>query len=334
MLTKRLTKIMRRQSVLVGKIMDGTVTDEEKAELEKITKTVEAATGETAIEIGKTSLTTMKLSEFKDHIEALEAEMGEELNPQQVALMRKNIQAVKNQGKTDPEDIVAVEILEDTSSSEASERIKALEQVVADLTAKVEAGFDGRTQTGVVDGKPGEESSQEEGDSESTEKSVAQTLASEGLEALIARFEKVKEKVAGGTLTKEDLEALWENQWDIKSMLDGSMAIMIKIANAKELIEGIVPELKKLSEKNENEETEPEGEEEEESETEKQLPSNCPECNSPLFGKEKCPNCEWVYEAEASEQAAEKSSGSWWAGQDLSDNTDGGTSDYKALKAK
>lgn len=71
---------------------------------------------------------------------------------------------------------------------------------------------------------------------------AVQGLAMEALDALLARYEAVKAKIAGGTITKEEAASLFEGEWDIKRAIEMGAAIIAKadkFAMVGEVVEGL-----------------------------------------------------------------------------------------------
>ena len=224
MLTEKLMETVKRQSELAKKVMDGTATDEEKAELDKINQAIDTATGQST-ETRKTDLVTMKLEEFQNMVEE---KTKSDISPDELALLKRNIESVKKQGKTKADDIVAVEVLVKQS---AEDMIAALENRVVELEAKLEAK---------LAKKPSEPE-------KAADKPTAQALASEAIDSIIEQFGEMKNKITAGTLKQQDVKDMWPS-WQMQELIEGATAVVAKLDEAKKLIKEVMPELKKLSE--------------------------------------------------------------------------------------
>lgn len=312
MLTDKLLQIVARQNELTAKLVAGTLDDQGKTELEGLVKAVQAATGNGQQEVGKkTRPTTMTLAEFQKHVETTSAELQVNPDVAAIALLKRNIESVKAQGKTNPEDIVAVEVLVQETMEEKyarlEERLADAEKKLADKGGDGDGGNgDGDEGDGDGDGD-GDGSGDGEGDGEGDgdgepankqDKPTAQALALEAVETLISRFTALKAKIEGDSLTAEDLEKTWESQYDLRQILDEAVAVMAKFDECKSLIEECLPALKALHKAQDGEgdgdgdaDGEPDGDGDDTGSTVK-----------------------------------------FWGGMDLAPRTDGGQSDYETLK--
>lgn len=142
-----LNKILRRQTELVGKISKGDATEEEKKELKELVTALEALTDSSKVDVGRTKLTTMTLADFKQYAEKETREAG--LDPKRLALLKRNIESVKEQAVTDKDAVVAVEVATEKTDRD---KLNALEGKMDEILDAIKSiNFDGRTRTGVDD---------------------------------------------------------------------------------------------------------------------------------------------------------------------------------------
>ena len=247
MLNQKVLEVVKRQTELAGVVATGKATEAQKTELLAITEKLEQLTGKKTVSVGKTKLTTMTLKEFKAHIEAEQVALQTELDPARLALLKRNIEAVKSQGKTAMDDVVAVELAIESAASDA--RMDAMEEKLDQVLTALK-DFDGRTQTGVGDadgdgddGDDGGKGAAAKGDGK---KPTAEALANEALDAIIKRFQAIKEKIAAGEISTDDLEKMWPG-WEMREMLEGAVAVLAKLEEAKGLVEEVMPALEKAA---------------------------------------------------------------------------------------
>ena len=240
MITKKLEEMVRRHSALTAKMIAGDVTDEERAELKKLTDAIALATKEPEVEVGKTSLAVMTLAEFQAKADEL---MTGEPTAEELALLKRNLAAIKDQGVTDADGNVAVEVLVELT---VEERNKALEDRVAQLEAKLAEGDEAPAAD--ADEEPAaEDEAPAEDETGKAEGGVAQQLAGEAVDALIERFQGLKAKIEAGTLKVDDVREAWQGEWELRELIDGAAAVMGKLDAAKALIEEVAPQLEKLA---------------------------------------------------------------------------------------
>lgn len=178
MITEKLEQLVRRQTALIGKGYES-LTDAERAELDKLNAAIAAATAEPEIAKSATRLTTMTEEEFSTYMtEAMEKEQS----PDGLALLKRNIEAVRSQ-KADGKEIFAVEL---PVAKTAEDKLDEALTRIAELEDKLDKGFDGRTTSGLKNDQDKAGSTDEPnatGDTdvngsqeEPTEKSVRETL--------------------------------------------------------------------------------------------------------------------------------------------------------------
>lgn len=251
-----IAEMIKRQNVLSKGLVDGTLKDDEKKELERLTAAISAMMNGD-VEVGKTQLGTMTLAEFKKHVQTEMSEAG--MDAMRLALLKRNIDSVKKQGKKNDDDIVAVECLVSVDAND--ERLSVMEQKLDELMGLVKgATFDGRSRTGVLDhggdgdggGEGGGEGDGGDGEGDGTnkgDKPTAMALASEALDTIISRFNSLKEKLGTGGITMEDLNKAWPS-WSIREILDVAVSITEKLGHAHALAVEVLPELQKISDGN------------------------------------------------------------------------------------
>ncbi|MGD2044196.1 MAG: hypothetical protein PVJ28_11140 [Acidimicrobiia bacterium] len=228
MLTPKLIEMVHEQNELAQKLVDGTATDAEKDRLSKLTAAIKAATGKA--DGPKTEYKAMKLSEFQAYIEQETAKAATNPDPVSLQLLRKNLAAVKALRDSNPEladdHVITIEV---KSSTDADDRIAALEAQVAELTTKL-------TETPAADEPAGKQDTE-----------TSQKLAMEAIDALIGRYESLKQKIEAGSVTAEDLEKAWEGNWDLQRVIEGAVAVLAKAEALKAVIDAIKPTLEKLA---------------------------------------------------------------------------------------
>jgi|GEM_PF-6330547 len=233
MITEKLLEFVKRQTLLAAKIEAGTATPDERAELVKINHAISAAVNPQKTD-HKTVITTMRVDEFKTHVEAELEALKTAADADRLALLQSNIASVKAQGKTLAEDIVGIQIFTAKSSDD---RIAALEATVTDLSDKLQAA-----------------------ETDKAEKPTAHALAMEAIDTLLARMESIKAKIEGGSLTEDDLESMWDGDWEIRQALRQAVAIMTKAEELHKLLSVVVPAWEVLAKDGEGEAGEAEGE--------------------------------------------------------------------------
>ena len=214
MITEKLLEFVKRQTLLAAKIEAGTATPEERAELIKINKAISAAVNPQKAD-QNIVITTMRVDEFKTHVGAELEALKTAADADRLALLQSNIASVKAQGKTLDEDIVGVQVFTEKSSDD---RIAALEATVTDLSDKLQAAETGKQ-----------------------EKPTAQAMAMEAIETLMSRMEAAKTKIEAGSLTRQDLNDMWDGDWDLREALSQAAAIMTKAEELFKTLSVIVP---------------------------------------------------------------------------------------------
>ncbi|MEN6370224.1 MAG: hypothetical protein ABFD77_11100 [Thermotogota bacterium] len=240
---KKFLEIVKRQTVLASKAASGKATKEELEELSKLNKAVEAATS--APKVAKTKLTTMTLAKYREwHDTTMKQIEAGDSDADLLAVVKRNLAAVKEQAKTKSDDIVAVELpvekTEDEKYTALMDRIAALEEKLSEKDNATEPAG-GKKPDG------GDAPATGEGDkSNKADKPVSQALAMEAVDALLARYTKLKASVDSGSLTKQDLESLWSD-YELKRAIEQAAAIMAKSEKLAEMAEAVLPGLKKLA---------------------------------------------------------------------------------------
>jgi hypothetical protein len=333
MIMTKLQEAMKQQSALTAKLLAGTITDDEKATLTKLTKAIEKSNAPQAAQTIKTSPRIVTLKEFKEQTELL---MAGDPTPEQLALAKRNIQAVKDQGVTDAEGQVAVEIIlndeaEENTIDSLFEKIEALQ---AEVTTLKEKGFDGRTTTGVTgdsDDEPegDDESNKPEGDDseKNDDMPVTTSTAIEALTAIINRYTEIKTMIeTNKDFSADDLYKMWPG-WELRDAAENATAVLAKLEALKELALLVQPKLEALhkatgDEPNANEDepeaNEPEGDKPEgdKSETDK------PEDDKP----------EETEEEKTKREKTEKQNDGWLGGIDMAPESEGGNADFQTLR--
>lgn len=144
MLTEKFKETVRRMNTLAIKADAGEITDEERKELSRLRKAVDAATAPEPV--ATTRITTMTLAEFlkwvEDEMEALKADADD----QRAKLVQRNLANVKAQGKTQDDDMVGVEVMIERSESDRIGELERqlLEQgkLIEDLRSKLDTSKD------------------------------------------------------------------------------------------------------------------------------------------------------------------------------------------------
>lgn len=235
---KKFMEIVKRQTELATKAAAGSATKEEIAELNKLNAVVKAATEPAAP--AATKLATMTLAAFREwHEKAVKQLEDGASDPTLLAVVKRNIAAVKEQGKTLADDIVAVEL---PVEKQEADKVAALEARIAELEAKAAPANAPPVGSTATDAAADADAAKADGD-----KPVSQALAVEAIDALLARYTKVKAAIDAGSLTKQDLELLWSD-YELKRAIEQCAAIMVKAEALKALVEAALPELKKLDE--------------------------------------------------------------------------------------
>jgi len=256
MKTEKLAAMLRKQAALVAKVTDGTATPAEREELAQITATVQATAdllGDSATQFVK-----MTLKEFQTatdaFLSALDVAPADQTAAQKraedLAVIKRNLAAVKAQGAAKEADEVLVEqmptpLVPATTPDPMTVLTQRLAERVAALEVAVKGGtaFDQRTRTGVrvvpegtpapaADAAPAPDAPAGEGTPAPTEKGtpfakegVAQEIAIEALDALIGKLNGLRTAVTGGTLTPETFEETFRGWWDIRSAIETYTAI-------------------------------------------------------------------------------------------------------------
>lgn len=247
-MNKKLLEIMKRQGELASKAATEKLTDEEKEELSKIKKAIEAMTNP-SIEIGKTTLAVMSLAEFKKHVG--EEQNKADLDPGRLSLLKRNLESVKKQGKTKADDSVAVEVFEQQSSDD---RIDGIESKLDEVLGVLKT-FDGRTNTGVVgdgtNGSPAGAATSDDADPTSAaakgDSPTSEALAKEAIDSIIKRFQALKDKITNNEeFTVKELDEVWPG-WELREMIAATAEVLAKLDEAKKLVEEVSPKLNELS---------------------------------------------------------------------------------------
>ncbi len=219
MITEKLLEYVRRQTLLAAKVEDGTVTADERAEFTTVNAAIKAATEPQTVDAA-TFITTMTLGDFKKHVDAEVGALEANQDAERLALLQRNIANVKEQGKTLATDIVGVEIQKE---KEPADRLKELEDIIAELSLKLESN-----------------------ETEKGDKPIAQALALEAITTLATRFEGLRTKIEGGALTEADLKEAFDGNWELRSALDQAVAIMAKADGLAKTLAPVVEAMQKM----------------------------------------------------------------------------------------
>jgi hypothetical protein len=229
---KELKEKLGRHAVLTAKMLEQTITDDEKGELKKLTKAIEKATNPPEVTL-KTSLTTVTLKEFKEQIEAMKA--GEP-TVKELALAKRNLAAVRKQGKTLETDVVAIEVLE---KDDHSEQIAGLEARIRELEEKAVAAMGDNAGDGDGDDTGDEDGKTLKAD---TEAPTAMALALEAISAVIGKMEALKVAFEAGNVDMEQVNKAWPN-WETRELVESAASILAKMDEFKKLLEEISPKI-------------------------------------------------------------------------------------------
>jgi hypothetical protein len=353
MLNEKMFAILKRQNELTAKLADGTATDDEKAELDKLGKTITALTDADKVDVGKTRLETMTVADFQKHVESEQAALDANLDPARLALLKRNIDNVKAQGKTSADDHVAVEVAVQAS---AEDRIATVEAKLDELLETVKASFDRRTSTGVNDGGDagdppagdgGDAGGDDGGDGSDVgkgdDKPVTTALAMEAIESVIECFNSIKAKVQEGTLTSDELYKMWPG-WEVREMIEGAVGVLAKAEELSKLVEEVKPELEKIATAKADDDDDA---------GKADPPEKCPKCGALMMGKMTCPSCGHVIEdkgddddddgkgddddegnddGKGDDDKGSTAKGDWLSGVDISPNSGSDTDDYRAIR--
>ncbi len=289
---KKLHEITKRQRALTEKALAGTITPAEREELTRIGKAVEEATAPAPA--SRVVPMNMTLADFRKHAEAVLS--AESPSADAVALLKRNLEAIKAQGKSADTDTVAVDV---ELADEPLDPLAALAARVAALESEqVGKGFDARTRTGVrvapavtpaapaapaaspvaapaapaapadpgtVDkafpdtGAPAAEAPAapappataapaQAAPGTQTTGSIFQSMGLEAMDTLLARYMEIRNRMSDGSITRADVDRLWEGQWPLRNIIDDSMAVLAKCDTMKAAIDGVLPALRKAAE--------------------------------------------------------------------------------------
>lgn len=253
-MNEKLKQLLKRQTELVGKIAKGEANDEEKKQLDALNKKIEELSNPDAVDIGKTKLATMTLAEFKKHVEDENIDATAKLDTKRLALLKRNIDSVREQNKSAADDIVAVQVFADTEKRD--ERLDAVESKLDQIFELVKgATFDGRGNTGIVNtgDSDGEGDGEGEGNGENVQSDKSDDMpnttmaATEALTAIIARYQKIKDMIEEGKdFTQEELNKMWPG-WDLQSAVENAAAVLAKLEELNDLTTLIHPMFEKLA---------------------------------------------------------------------------------------
>jgi len=243
-MNKKFLEIVARQTELAMKVAAGKASDEEIAELKKLTTAVKAATEPT--EPAKTTLKTMTLAEYKEWHDGAVKVVEEKGDSELLAIVKRNLAAVKSQDVTDSEGVVAVEVPLEKSEED---KIAALEARIAELEAK---GADTDTDTDTdadadADADSDADADTDADDTNKGDKPTAQALALEAIDTLLVKYEKIKKLIESGSLTRDEIDEIWEGDWRLKDVIVQGAEILKKTIELKEAIETCTIELEKLA---------------------------------------------------------------------------------------
>lgn len=262
-MNEKLMKMIARQAALVSKLSAGKITDKEKSELGILNKQLQLIADIDKSKIGKTKLSTMTLKEFRAHCQKEQEEGTAAFDGARLALLKRNIDSVKSQGKTKSDDVVAIEVLVEQSADDV--RMSAIENQLTEVLSLLKGGatFDGRGRTGIVDndddgdddgtGDAGGDAGGDDtgsggtGDTAKGDMPITTKVAIEAITALISRYEKIKTKIENGEeFTSEELSKMWPN-WELREAVESSVEVLAKLEVLKALAEVVNPQLEKLA---------------------------------------------------------------------------------------
>jgi hypothetical protein len=234
---KKFMEVVKRQTELAAKAAAGTATKDELAELTKLNAVVKAAMLPT--QKSATTLVTMTLAAFREWHEKTVKQLEEgDADVSLLALVKRNVEAVKAQGKTKADDVVAVELPVEKTDAD---KVEALEQRIADLEAKLTGKAAGGS------AKPDAPPPAEGGTPPAGGgKPTAQALAMEAVDTLLAKYAKLKQLVDAGTFSKDELCNIFDGDWQLKDIISQAAAVMAKAEELKKAAEETLAELQKL----------------------------------------------------------------------------------------
>lgn len=303
---RQLQKAMRRQTELTTKLMAGDITEKEKTELTEVNLQIKKATEPHKV-TRKTLLTTMKLSEFRSWVEKV---TEGEPTADELAVIKYNLEQVKQQGITDPDGIVAVQVLAketyDDVMARMEARIEQLEQQVAEKNDQHQADSGGKN-----DQSDGGENGNDE------TAPTAMAIAMEALTATTARFEELRQKFESGDVTSEDVYKAWP-EYEIREIVEGAAAIMSKFETLKGLFDDLVPKIKAAQG-------------DEESGNDDSDTDDSDDGTDTDDGSDGDNTGDGDGETDAEKDAAVKA---FMSGQDMAPRSEGGTADYKMIKSQ
>lgn len=250
MLTEKLLKYIEAQTTLAASVMDGSATDEQRAELRRVNAIVAAANGQYAPQC-ETELASLNEEEFRKYVEGELEAMDSAPDVDRIALLHENVTDVRRQAKNGAE-MFAVRM--PVAKSDADE-MTALKARIAALEAKVSEKAEGDEPEGGDIEVSGEE------EAESKQESASAMLGVEALDAMILAMGALLEKIQSGTATEEDLQRAFGNTWAIEQAVDLAIALMGKSADLCKMLEEALPGLREMAEKNDGGEDGDEAEE-------------------------------------------------------------------------
>ena len=231
-----LSEILKRHGALVRKIAAGTATDAEKAEVLRLQEAVDAAAEATAEP--EFTTVTMTLAEFQAHAEAELADMDKAPDADRIARLQRNLKAIREQGKSAPDDVVAVEVK--TKAAEPS-IVDALDARLAALSPPAEAAKTEPAPVAAAEAAPVPETPAAAektepapaaeaapaapepvaaaAEPEFDKASISQQVAVEALEALTGRLSDLRAKIDGGSMSAEDLDKAFEGWWSLQDVI-------------------------------------------------------------------------------------------------------------------
>jgi hypothetical protein len=237
-------------------LLAGEADDSERQELAQITAAITNALKPPVVTI-KTVLRVLKLSAFREWLKQVADDSSP--NRELLAIAKRNLEQVKAQGVTDAEGMVAVEMPVPETTEDT---ISKLEARIVELEA--EKSWDKRTNIGLrKPKKPGSseaESGEDEDEGSSPEelpekqeaqktpeaKSVAQDLSTEIMDAMIQKFMALKERIAAGPVTAQEIEAAWPG-YSAQNLITTVASLFAKYDTVKALFEILKPELEKIA---------------------------------------------------------------------------------------
>jgi len=234
-MNKTFMKVVKRQAELAAKAAHGEATAGELAELSKLTAAIQAATN-TDEGATTTELKTMTLAEYQQwHEKAIKSIEDGQADSTMLALVKRNLAAVKTQGKSKSDDVIAVEMPVEKTEPD---RMAALEQRLADVETKLAP---------LSEAKQNELPATAPATGAALNKPISSALAMEAIDTMLAKYAQVKTMIESGNMDAKKLYEIWGNDWDLKHIIEQACTVMAKSAELNKASESVIPALEKMS---------------------------------------------------------------------------------------